>query len=160
MTFPILNCNFWFRIGEDPSESMRSLLDKMGLRVIQISKFPLLLSGAERLQIYIDPQGLDTSDIRFALLAHQGFMNIPIDFIAGDPQPIPPPIEPVVLKKIRVLATSLYVRAAPVEGQILRTVSKDNILSVYEVDPASGWYRISQDTQEWVTKSPLYVADI
>ena len=94
MAYPLLESDFFFRIGENPEGSMRRILEELGVKVVQISNFPLSLSGGTRMQIYVDLNGKDVTDVQFSLRAHRGYVCIPTMIYIGEPQPIPPPVPP------------------------------------------------------------------
>ena len=137
-TYPLIQTNFWFRAGENPEDSLRRMLESLGVRVIHISVIPLSLSGGNRMQVYLDPLDKDTSDIRFSLEAHAGFVNVPTTIFIGDPNPPPPPIKDWLY--IVVVLKNVFVRDR--QGDLLpepnRMIVTGTQLKIYQELPVIG----------------------
>ena len=89
-----------------------------------------------------------------------GDANDVLNYFGYDGDVDPEPEEPEVIEplfSVKFKAYALYLRNAPVNGEIVGAVTRgdpfDNIHDVYEVDGATGWYRLSNG---WCSGSLTY----
>jgi len=96
MAYLLKKVNFYFRVGERPEDSMKSMLEGIGVRVITSHMIPLSLSGGMRMEIFIDKLDKDAGDINASLDVHTGYLCVPTTVWVGEPDdsPPPPPIPP------------------------------------------------------------------
>ena len=95
MAYLLKKVNFYFRVGEKPEGSMRSMLEGIGVRVITSHMIPLSLSGGMRMEIFIDKLDKETEDINASLDVHTGYLCVPTTVWVGDPADNPPPPPPI-----------------------------------------------------------------
>jgi hypothetical protein len=91
MAYPLKKTNFYFRVGEKPEESMKSMLESIGVRVITSHMIPLSLGGGMRMEIFIDKLDKDAGDINASLDVHTGYLCVPTTVWVGNPDDNPPP---------------------------------------------------------------------
>src|SRR3990167_812517 len=110
MAYLLSRPRFYFRVGENPEESMRSMLERIGTRVIHTRMIPLSLSGGMRLEIFIDKLDKNPEDIIASLDNHTGYLCVPTTVWVGDPDdgappsPIPPKTIPKVTNQVMLNA--------------------------------------------------------
>ena len=61
----------------------------------------------------------------------------------------------IEIAQVKTKGSSLNVRNKPISGKVVRKLSNGSIISIYGTDAVTGWYKISNSTNEWVC--PDYV---
>ena len=131
MAFLLKHTNFYFRVGENPEDSTRRMLEGLGVRVTGSQMIPLSLSGGMRMNIFIELQGKQEDDIRFSLDNHTGYLCVPTTVFVGNPEDSPPPtpIPPKTIPQVtnQVMLNSFRAMALELSLDFWGTVVKCNL---------------------------------
>lgn len=119
MAYIFKHTNFYFRVGENPEESMRRMLEGIGIRVTGSTMIPLSLFGGTRMNIFIDLQGKDSDDVRFSLDNHTGYLCVPTTVFVGEPESPPPPVTPPVKDWLYEVVTLKDVFVRDLSGNLM-----------------------------------------